>query len=74
MKCPTAKKQYHCRNDAVADNCLIGRLTNRYMNVYHCNICGDWHLTSRSRNGKILGEIFYIKKNREKLILKIKNM
>ena len=74
MKCTSGKKQFHCRNDAVKENCILGRQTGVYHNIYQCDICNDWHLTSRTKNGEIKKKKFYIKKRREDLNNMIKQM
>jgi hypothetical protein len=52
MKFPTTKKQFHCRNDAIIENCTIGKKTGVYHSIYRCQWCGDYHLTSRNKKGK----------------------
>ena len=54
MICSTGKNQYATRS--LAENALIEIHINRNFppdqgpqNVYNCEICGDWHLTSKSQ-------------------------
>ena len=53
MKCPTNKRQFHCRNDAIEANCLIGRQTKIYRSIYRCIWCNDFHFASRNYKNKI---------------------
>lgn len=55
MKCPTSKHQFKYKYQAVKANKSIGLWTGEYFNIYHCLLCGDYHLASRrgvSRRGK----------------------
>ncbi len=53
MKCPTGKNQYS--TEFLAEASLIDIHIYRNFqpdqgpqNIYQCEICGDWHLTSKS--------------------------
>lgn len=58
--CPSGKNQYATKY--LAETSLIDIHIHRNFqpdqgpqNVYHCDICGEWHLTSKSlsRNGRL---------------------
>jgi hypothetical protein len=74
MKCHTGKIQYKTRDEAIKANCKNGRRKGIYQNVYRCNICNDFHLTSRRINGIIKKKVFYQKEHLNYLIEKMKNI
>jgi hypothetical protein len=41
------KRRYNTRNDAETAILLSD---NRELRTYHCETCGGWHLTSKSRD------------------------
>ena len=49
MKCPTQKRLYY--SEAMAEDALIEArirfVNNSAVGVYHCDDCGQWHLTSQ---------------------------
>lgn len=52
MICPTGKYQFKTNVDAVAFNKNNWKRKGEYFNVYCCQWCGDWHLSSRIKKVK----------------------
>ena len=63
MSCPTGKYQY--LSEGLAEDALIDQhVRKRFapgqgpVNVYECDICGHWHLTSKGElNARLKSEI-----------------
>ncbi len=59
MKCPSGKRSYETPEEA--EEALIGTRINFHhentsgpINIYKCEDCGEWHLTSRGTVNELL--------------------
>lgn len=59
MKCPSNKKEYFTQEAAI-EALIASRISfvgNGAVNVYQCNDCDQWHLTSKGAINKQLQEM-----------------
>lgn len=57
-ECPSGKRSFRNKGDAQNGMERIQRqnpTTSRLRNVYSCELCGSWHMTSQPRHGHRLG-------------------
>lgn len=74
MKCKSSKQQFKSRDDAIKHNKGVGKEKGTYASIYQCDICNDWHLTTRTQNGIIKKRLFYKREKLNKLIDKMRNL
>ena len=53
MICSTGKRQYKTVCEAQAENRVNGTKKHQWGDVYRCNVCNDYHITSRGKKIKM---------------------